>query len=134
MKNIIIICQDSIKVCTSLYTYLKTFHEKSPYDNAILVSFIFKKERVNLFIYNNINISNRILYDGIIEFYNSEDSISFLLDFEEKFYQHFGRKLIATLRINLEAKETVVENKIVQRFKLLKFKNELNNNNWEEIF
>lgn len=138
-KNFLIVSSQDIQrgsYFTSLLnlpdtTMIKSFNDS---DSILLYKLQdnLKNYKLHIYICNNMGINQKIAYDGLIYLYNSNDSYSFLKDFDDKFHLIYGDKNFPTVFVNFSLSENI-QNKYKTKFPVINI-DSFDNNKWNQIF
>ena len=135
-KNILVVCSQYISKSQYFFPLLdfpNTIMEKdrTEFKSNFIYKFNKNENKSYLFIFyfvNNTNINSKIEYDGIIEIFDSYDSLDFLRQFDEKFFTIFGNKYYPKVYVNLNEQNFNLQ----ENFPILS-KSILLQNDWDEI-
>jgi hypothetical protein len=135
-KNILVVCSQYISKSQYFFPLLdfpNTIMEKdrTEFKSNFIYKFNKNENKSYLFIFyfvNNTNINSKIEYDGIVEIFDSYDSLDFLRQFDEKFFTIFGNKYYPKVYVNLNEQNFNLQ----ENFPILS-KSILLQNDWDEI-
>ena len=135
-KNILVVCSQYISKSQYFFPLLDfpdTIMEKNrtEFKSNFIYKFNKNENKSYLFIFyfvNNTNVNSKIEYDGIIEIFDSYDSLDFLREFDEKFYTIYGNKYYPKVYVNLNEQNFNLQ----ENFPIIS-KNILLQNDWDEI-
>ena len=135
-KNILVVSSQYISKSQYFFPLLDfpdTIMEKNrtEFKSNFIYKFNKNENKSYLFIFyfvNNTNVNSKIEYDGIIEIFDSYDSLDFLREFDEKFYTIYGNKYYPKVYVNLNEQNFNLQ----ENFPILS-KSILLQNDWDEI-
>ena len=135
-KNILVVSSQYISKSQYFFPLLdfpNTIMEKdrTEFKSNFIYKFNKNENKSYLFIFyfvNNTNINSKIEYDGIVEIFDSYDSLDFLREFDEKFYTIYGNKYYPKVYVNLNEQNFNLQ----ENFPILS-KSILLQNDWDEI-
>ena len=135
-KNILVVSSQYISKSQYFFPLLDfpdTIMEKNrtEFKSNFIYKFNKNENKSYLFIFyfvNNTNVNSKVEYDGIIEIFDSYDSLDFLREFDEKFYTIYGNKYYPKVYVNLNEQNFNLQ----ENFPIIS-KNILLQNDWDEI-